>query len=130
MSTIGRIKAANKPGPPEHSVPLRVASTLSVAVGIAACCAEGELSVLVAASAIGLVLAGNLCSYRRRTRPLAWLKLVLALVAVVAFWWFFLAISKANAVTNLAAVEGPLAVLFTWIQVTHSFDVPSRRDLA
>ena len=130
MSLAGRIKAANKPGPPEHSVLLRVAATGALAVGIAACAAEGELSVVVAGASIVAVVLGNLFSYRRRARPLPGLKVVLAVVAVVAFWRFYLAISAAHGVTNLAAVEGPLAVLFTWIQVTHSFDVPSRRDLA
>jgi transglutaminase-like putative cysteine protease len=130
VSVLGRIKAANKPGPPENSVPLRVAATGSLAVGIAACAAEGELSALVAACSIAAVVAGNVFSYRRRARPLPWLKVVLAVVAVVAFWRFYFAISGGQGVTNLGAVEGPLAVLFTWIQVTHSFDVPSRRDLA
>jgi len=129
ISALGRIRSANKPGPPEHSVLLRAASAAAVAVGIAACAAEGELSVPVAAVSITAVAAGNLFSYRRRARPLPWLKLVLAVVAVLAFWRFFFAISAANGVTNLGAVEGPLAVLFTWIQVTHAFDVPSRKDL-
>ena len=130
MSVLARVRAANKPGPPEHSVVLRVASTAAVAVGVAACAAEGELSVAVAAGSIVALGAGNLFSYRRRTRPLPWLKAVLAVVAVLAFWRFFIAISGARGVTNLGAVVGPLAVLFTWIQVTHSFDVPSRRDIA
>jgi transglutaminase-like putative cysteine protease len=130
MSVAGRIKAANKPGPPEHSVLLRVASTGAVAVGVAACAAEGELSFLVASVSIMALVAGNLFSYRRRSRPLPWLKVVLAVVALLAFWRFFFAISGTRGVTNLGAVEGPLAVLFTWIQVTHSFDVPSRRDIA
>ena len=130
MSVLQRIKAANKPGPPEHSVLLRVASTGAVAVGVAACAAEGELSLVVAVGSIAALCAGNLFSYRRRSRPLPWLKAVLAVVAVLAFWRFFFAISGVRGVTNLGAVEGPLAVLFTWIQVTHSFDVPSRRDIA
>jgi protein-glutamine gamma-glutamyltransferase len=130
MNTLGRIKAANKPGPPEHSVLLRVASTGTVAIGIAACAAESELSPIVATVSIVAIVVGNVFSYRRRTRPLPALKIVLAIVAVLAFWRFFFAISAAHGVTNLGAVEGPLAVLFTWIQVTHSFDVPSRRDLA
>ncbi|HXR54431.1 MAG TPA: transglutaminaseTgpA domain-containing protein, partial [Acidimicrobiales bacterium] len=130
MSVLQRIKTANRPGPPEHSVLLRVASTGAVAIGVAACAAEGELSLAVAAVSIVALIAGNLFSYRRRARPLPWLKVVLAVVAVLAFWRFFFAISGTEGVTNLGAVEGPLAVLFTWIQVTHSFDVPSRRDIA
>ncbi len=130
MSVLRRIRAANAPGPPEHSVVLRIAAAWTVALGIAACAAEGELGASTAGVAIVALGAGSVFSYRRRSRPMPWLKLVLAVVAVVAFWWFFFQISKANGVTNLGAVEGPLAVLFTWIQVTHAFDVPSRRDLA
>ena len=60
VSAIGRIKAANRPGPPEHSVVLRVsAAPAAVAVGIAACAAEGELSVPVAAVSIAAVVAGQ-----------------------------------------------------------------------
>jgi len=129
VSALERVRAANRPGPPEHSVLLRVAAAGSVAVGVAACAAEGELSLLTAGLSIAAVLAGSIFSYRRREHPLPWLKVVLALVALGAFWRFFLAISGANGVPNLGAVEGPLAVLFTWIQVTHAFDVPTRRDL-
>ncbi|MGH8997578.1 MAG: transglutaminaseTgpA domain-containing protein, partial [Acidimicrobiales bacterium] len=125
-----RVRAANKPGPPEHSILLRVAAAATVGIGIVACAAEGELSAPVAAIAIAGLVAGNGFSYVRRTRPLPWLKVLLAVVAVVAFWHFFFTISAAHGVTNLGAVEGPLAVLFTWIQVTHAFDVPSRKDLA
>jgi transglutaminase-like putative cysteine protease len=130
VSLLQRVKAANKAGPPEHSVLFRVAATGALAVAIAACAAEGELSPALAAGSIAAVVAGNVFSYRRRTRPLPWLKVVLAVVAVVAFWRFYVAIAGARGVTNLGAVEGPLALLFTWIQVTHSFDVPSRRDIA
>ncbi len=130
VSVVQRVRAANKPGPPEHSVALRVAAAWTVGVGIAACAAEGELGVSSAALAVAGLAVGSLFSHRRRMHPTPWLKLVLAIVAVIAFWWFFFAISKADGVTNLGAVLGPLAVLFTWIQVTHSFDVPSRRDLA
>ncbi len=130
MSVVERIRAANAPGPPEHSVALRVAATWTVGVGVAACAAQGELAPSSALVAIGALVVGSVVSHRRRTRPMPLLKLVLAIVAVVAFWWFFFQISRADGVSNLGAVEGPLAVLFTWIQVTHAFDTPARRDLA
>ena len=131
VSALGRIRSANKPGPPEHSVLLpgglgggRGGGHRRVPRRRASCRSPSRRC------RSRRVAAGNLFSYRRRARPLPWLKLVLAVVAVFAFWRFFFAISAANGVTNLGAVEGPLAVLFTWIQVTHAFDVPSRKDLA
>ncbi|HXQ19614.1 MAG TPA: transglutaminase-like domain-containing protein [Acidimicrobiales bacterium] len=130
MSLVERIKRANRPGEPEHSITLRVAATGTVLVAIAACFGQGELSAPLALFAGGAVLAGNGFSYARRTHPLPWLKGILALSALAAFLWFFFSVERLGGAANLGAVERPLAVLFTWIQVTHSFDVPSRRDLS
>jgi hypothetical protein len=129
MGLLAVVKQANQPGPPEHSIAFRTSATTAVLVSIAACQAQGELAPWIAISSIVLVAAGSVFSYRRRTRPLPFLKLVLALAVVGAFLWFFAAISGDAGNGNIASVEGPLAVLFTVIQVTHAFDVPSRRDL-
>ncbi len=129
MSLLEAVRQANRPGPPEHSITFRVASTGAVVVAIAACWAQGELSPAVAGGSIGLVVVGNAISYRRRARPLRFLKPVLALAVIAAFGWFFVTVSATASAGDLTSVEGPLAVLFTLIQVTHAFDVPSRRDL-
>jgi transglutaminase-like putative cysteine protease len=100
-----------------------------VAVAIAACWSQGELGLSIALPSIALVVAGNVLSYRRRARPVRFLKLVLAVAVLAAFGWFFVTISSTASAGDLTSVEGPLAVLFTFIQVTHAFDVPSRRDL-
>ena len=129
MSVLEAVRQANRPGPPEHSITFRVAATGAVVVAIAACWAQGELSPVVAGTSIGLVVVGNTLSYYRRARPLRFLKPLLALAVVVAFGWFFVTVSATASAGDLTSVEGPLAVLFTLIQVTHAFDVPSRRDL-
>jgi len=129
VSLLSAVKRANEPGPPENSVLFRLAATATVVVGIAACWSEGELSPTVAVGSMALVVVGNVFSYRRRANPLPGLKAVLAVAVTIAFLWFFLTVSRPAVVTSLATVEGPLAVLFTFIQVTHAFDVPSRRDL-
>jgi transglutaminase-like putative cysteine protease len=129
MSVLQAVRRANLPGPPEESVPFRVAATASVVVAVAACWSQGELSGPVALGSVVLIVLGNLFSWRRRANPLPYLKLILALAVVGGFAWFFEAVSGQAGQGDLAAVEGPLAVLFTWIQVTHAFDVPSRRDL-
>ncbi|MHB8219342.1 MAG: transglutaminase family protein [Acidimicrobiales bacterium] len=130
MSLLSAVKQANQPGPPEHSIVLRASATLAVVVAIAACWAQSELSTGVAATSIALVLIGNVFSYWRRSRPLPFLKIALAAGVLGAFLWFFATISRVATAGDLGSVEGPLAVLFAVIQVTHAFDVPSRRDLA
>ncbi len=129
MSLYGAVKRANQPGPPEHSRLFRASATGAVVVAIAACSAQGELPVWLAAGSIALVVLGNLFSYRRRDRPLPFLKVALAAVVVVSFIWFFATISSTATAGDLSSVERPLAILFTLIQAAHAFDVPSRRDL-
>jgi transglutaminase-like putative cysteine protease len=129
MSLLGAIKQANRDGPPEDSVVFRLAATACVVVAVAACWAQGELSPRLAAWSIGAIVAGNVFSYLRRRRPMPLLKVVLAAAVVAAFVWFFATVTHHRGTGDLATVEGPLAVLFTLIQVTHAFDVPSRRDL-
>jgi transglutaminase-like putative cysteine protease len=129
MSVFEAVRRANRPGPPEHSIILRVACAGAVVTGIAACRAENELSWKVAGGSIVLVVAGMILAYRTRERPLPWIKPVLAASAVLAFVWFFRQLTG-QAIYNVNTVENPLAVLFVWVQVAHSFDVPARRDLA
>ena len=54
---------------------------------------------------------------------------MLAVTVVGAFAWFFLGVTSHRTIGDLSQVVGPLAELFVWIQVTHAFDVPARRDL-
>ena len=129
MSVLEVVRRANRPGPPEHSVVLRVACAVAVVAGIAACRAEGELSWPVALGSALLVASGMTISYRTRRRPLPWIKPILAVAAVVAFVWFFRQLTN-QAFYDVSTVEDPLAVLFVWVQVAHAFDVPARRDLA
>jgi protein-glutamine gamma-glutamyltransferase len=129
MSLIETVRRANRPGPPEHSVALRLASAGAVITGIIACRAEGELSWAVALSSTVLVAVGMFISYRTRSRPIGWFKPLLALAALVAFVWFFRQLTGQE-LYDVSTVEDPLALLFVWIQVAHAFDVPARRDLA
>ena len=128
MKLLSAVRRANRPGPPENSIALRVACAGAVVTGIAACHAEGELSPLVTVASVLLVIGGMVLSYRTRSRPLPAVKPVLALAAVGAFVWFFHQLTG-QAIYDVSTVEDPLAVLFVWVQVAHAFDVPARRDL-
>lgn len=129
MKIVELVRQANRPGPPEHSVALRVAAGGAVLVGIAACRSQGELSPPVTLATMALVTLGMVFSYATRRRPRAWVKPTLAVAVVVAFAWFFHQVVSGT-IGDIAAVEAPLAALFAWIQVTHAFDVPARRDLS
>jgi len=129
MNLFDAVKRANRPGPPEHSIPLRVACAGAVITGIAACRAEDELSWAVAVGSVTLVVVGMILAYRTRERPLPWIKPILAISAVAAFVWFFRQLTG-QTIYDVSTVESPLAVLFVWVQVAHAFDVPARRDLA
>jgi protein-glutamine gamma-glutamyltransferase len=127
MNLIEAIRNANKPPPPEHSVPLRVACLCTVIVAIAACASMGEISRETAAAGIGLVSVGMAFSYATRRRPPGWVKLVVAAGAIAASAWFVHAISAP--IADVANVEGPLTLLLVSVLVVHSFHVPARRDL-
>jgi protein-glutamine gamma-glutamyltransferase len=129
MSLWETVKRANRPGPPEDSIQLRIASAAAVVVSVIACCSQHELSVPVTAIVCVLLAAGMFYSYKTRRAPAGIVKPILAAFAIGAFTWFFFAATGHAESGNIGSVEGPLAALFAWIQVGHSFDVPARRDL-
>ncbi len=104
-------------------------TTLAVLAGLAACESVGELSPAVTAIGAGALAAGMVFSHLTRRKPWPAVKIVLAITVVAVFAVFVHEVLGQAEAGNLASVEGPLAVLFVWIQVTHAFDVPARRDL-
>ena len=125
-----RVVQANRPGPPEHSVPFRLASAGTVVIAIGACWSQGELSPTVAVFGVVATLVGNALSYWRREQPWPVIKPILAVCAVGGFVWFIATVSHNATPGDISTVEGPLAVLFAWVLCTHAFDVPARRDVA
>jgi transglutaminase-like putative cysteine protease len=125
-----RVVQANRPGPAEHSVPFRVASTATVVIAIGACWSQAELGAAFSLFAIAATVVGNLLSYLRRERPWGVVKPLLAVCAVGGFVWFIARVSHTATPGDISTVEGPLAILFAWVLCTHAFDVPARRDVA
>ena len=68
-------------------------------------------------------------SYMTREKPWQWVKIVLAVAVLGIFASFVLQVIGAAYLGQLSSIEVPLAGLFVWVQVVHSFDVPARRDL-
>ncbi len=130
MTTLAeRVRRANAPTPPEDSVMFRVATTVAVLAGILAAQSVGELNPLLALLATVTVCVGMAFSYLTRAHPHQWVKLVLALSVLGVFAFFVDSILSAAHTGELASIEVPLAGLFSWVQMIHAFDVPSRRDL-
>jgi protein-glutamine gamma-glutamyltransferase len=129
MTLWERVVQANRPGPPEHSLRFRTASTLAVVVAIAACWSQGELSPAFALFAVVAAVVGNTLSYRRRQRPWPVVKPILAVCVVGGFVWFIATVTRTATPGDISTVEQPLAALFAWVLSTHAFDVPARRDV-
>jgi hypothetical protein len=126
---VDMIRRANAPIAPEHSVSFRVATGVAVLTGVLSCAAVKEISTSSAVVACAGTLAGMVFSYLTRARPWQWVKIVLALGVLGIFGSFVLQVLGAARVGQLSSIEVPLAGLFTWVQLIHSFDVPARRDL-
>lgn len=129
MSRLPLLRRPTRTWPAEHSIPLRASAAGAVCVAIVACAAQHELPGWFAGVSAAFVCGGGAISYRRRTRPLPYLKILLSGAMLGAFIWFFATVSADAATGQLSAVETPLAVLFAAMQAAHSFDMPSRRDL-
>ena len=127
MRLVEAIKRANKPGPPEDSIRLRVACLGAVLVALAGCASMHEVSAETALVAAGLIASGTVFSYRTRAAPPGWVKVLVAVGALGAFAWFFHSLNDTN--VGLLSIENPLTLLLVSVLVVHSFHVPSRRDM-
>lgn len=127
MSVLEAIRKANRPGPPEDSVRLRVATWGAVVIAIAACASLDEVSPTTAWVAIALVTGGMAFSHRTRQKPPGWTKVAVAIAATAALVWFFRSLNGSS--PDLALVENPLTLLLVSVLVVHSFHEPARRDL-
>ncbi len=121
-----RVKAINATRRPEDSIPLRAAVLGAVFTGVAAAGVEGAISPLRTGVVLAVLPCAYWFSYKRRSADNWYVKLALALGAVLAIVAFF---SQLGSVQTLDEIRFPLAEIFLWIQVLHSFDLPERKDL-
>jgi transglutaminase-like putative cysteine protease len=119
-------RIARADGVPEDSIPIRVVVAVMVEIAVLAVVAQGAVDAATAAGALVLVPAGYAFSYARRRRPSVAVKVALAAALLVALGSFLRAVEGARSFDDARA---PLAALFLWVQVLHSFDIPRRRDL-
>lgn len=119
-------RLARSHGEPEHSRLLRVVVALMVEISVVAVVVQGAVDAATAAGVLVLVPAGYVFSYARRRKPSIATKVALAAALLLALGSFLRAVEGARSFDD---ARQPLASLFLWVQVLHSFDVPRRRDL-
>jgi protein-glutamine gamma-glutamyltransferase len=122
-----RIEIRRPPGSAEDSRVIRLVVAAAVELSILAVVAQGAVGGSTAIASLLLAPLGYAFSYRRRRRRNVITKIFLALGMMVALTQFLQAVRVA---TSVDQARVPLASLFLWVQVLHSFDVPRRRDLA
>lgn len=110
----------------EESIPLRVVVAIAVMVSMGGLVSQDIVNTFAAVTVLIVTPAGFLVSwYRRRHRNIA-LKVMLAAAALMALADFLSSLSGASSVE---AARAPLAEIFLWVQMIHSFDLPKRKDL-
>ena len=120
------IRRANRTRAPEDSVPLRAAVLGAVMTGGVALAIEQAISIVTAVGVLTLMPLAYWLSYRRRREDNWHIKLALTVAAIIGLMRFF---GQLSAIATLDEVRFPLADLFLWVQVIHSFDLPARKDL-
>jgi transglutaminase-like putative cysteine protease len=113
-----------KPLECEDRIIPRICVFLTIACAVLATTFSAESSWGLTLLILGVTLLGNGVSWLRRSANNFWIKLLLALLMMVALFNFVFEILK-----NPFDARIPLAHLLIWLQVLHSFDLPRRKDL-
>jgi transglutaminase-like putative cysteine protease len=109
----------------EDSVELRAWVLAAVLVGEAAVLTSGYFDATTGILVPLLTVVAFAVSYHRRRERNILVKVMLAFVALAVLAVFF-----REVLSSLYDTRVPLARLFLWVQVIHSFDLPARKDLA
>ena len=122
--TIDYLRRLNAPREVEDSQPLRIAVWASVSISLFALALQGVSSLALVLASIALIGVGSFISWRRRYRPNIAVKLVIMALTVAALVSFL-----RKVYVQPYDPRVPLAELFVWVQVLHSFDLPRGKDL-
>jgi transglutaminase-like putative cysteine protease len=110
-------------GAPEHSVPLRAWTLVTVVISLFAVTAHDEF-LAYQLTIPPLVVLGFAFSYWRRGKRNWWVKAILAVGCLLVGYRFL-----RDVLSDPYHTSVPLTVLLLWLQTLHAFDVPARRDL-
>ncbi len=122
--TIDYLRRINAPREIEDSWRLRAAVWAAVSISIFALALQGVVSLGLGLASIVLISVGSLMSWRRRYRPNLSVKVVIMALTFAALVSFL-----RQVVLQPYDPRIPLAELFVWVQVLHSFDLPRGKDL-
>ncbi len=123
---IEAVKRANTTRAPEDSVAVRGAVLAGVLTGVATLAAVQAVSLTTALGVGTLLPFAYWVSYTRRSKDNWHIKIALSVGAILALIRF---LGQIGGVATLDEIRFPLADLFLWVQVLHSFDLPARKDL-
>lgn len=111
---------------PQDIIELRIATCIAVVAAAIAALQEGAATgSLWIATTVGLPVACFIGYRVRATRPLP-LRMLQSIIAILILVLF---VSRIGHVTDLAALQIPLAQSFLWLLVLHALDMPNRRGL-
>jgi hypothetical protein len=122
--SIEYYRLINRPGAPEESVGFRAAVLITVLISVVAAVKYGAVGAVVGVAVVAGVIAGSVFSYVTRYRANLLVKLILSVLLLVVFILFWTELGG-----SIHDLRYPLVRLFLWLQVLHSFDLPTRRDL-
>jgi protein-glutamine gamma-glutamyltransferase len=129
MSTglVGALRRVNMTRRAEDSVRLRVVIMCAVMIGAAALGSVQAVSAGTTAIVLLTLPFAYWVSYVRRNADNWHIKIALAVGAIAALARF---LSQLGGIVTIDEVRFPLADVFLWVQVLHSFDLPARKDLS
>jgi protein-glutamine gamma-glutamyltransferase len=120
------LRRVNRTRHPEDSIALRVSTLGAVMVGVVTLGVEQAITTGALVGVLGLLPVAYYISYRRRSKDNWHIKIAIAVGAVAALLKFF---GDLRGIDTFDAIRFPLAEVFLWIQLLHSFDLPQRKDL-
>jgi len=117
-------RVINRARTPEDSIRFRVTVLITVLISVFAAVRGGSTGALMGVVVMVGVTAGFYYSYRVRKNPRVWVKGILTVLMLIAFAVFWTEVGG-----YVYDLRYPLVELFLWLQVLHSFDLPTHRDL-
>ncbi|MBN1288826.1 MAG: DUF4129 domain-containing protein [Actinobacteria bacterium] len=121
---IERYRGINKKTRPEESVLFRAGVLVTVLISMFAAVRYSGINFVYGIIVTIGVAAGSYFSYRTRYKLNLGVKFVLSILLLVVFVLFLVELG-----TSIFDLRYPLIRLFLGLQVLHSFDLPTRRDL-
>ncbi len=122
--TLDYLRRLSEPREIEDSRGLRWSIWAAVSLSLFALALQEVTSPSLTLAAIALISAGSYASWRRRYKRNVVVKSVIGVLMLAALGSFLRQVYVEPFDPRL-----PMAELFVWIQVLHSFDLPRRKDL-